>query len=174
MEWDTLFADLESRFEAERRAGLAAESAELAEADAATVVLADRLRARAGQPVRLRTRAGHQVDGVLRQARSRFLLVDEESGVRALVPVEAVATASPLGGVATPSGEVERRTGVGTVLRALARQGARVRLVLATGEVVGRLVRVGADHVDVVQDGARGAVGRVSVSLGAVEVIRSR
>ena len=37
MEWDALLADLESRFDAERRAELAAASADLAEAELAGI-----------------------------------------------------------------------------------------------------------------------------------------
>lgn len=174
MEWDALFADLESRFEAERRAELAAESAELAQAEAAGVTLADRLRARMGHEVHLRTLHGFQVDGVVREAYPAFLLVDEGAGVCALVPVAAVATVGPLGGAAVPAGQVERRTTFAAAVRTLARSGARVRVVMAGGEVIGRIVRVGADHLDVLPDGAQNNAGRVSVSLPAVEVVRSR
>ena len=37
MDWDALLADLESRFEAERRADIAARAADLAEAEVAAV-----------------------------------------------------------------------------------------------------------------------------------------
>ena len=60
----------------------------------------------------------------------------------------------------------------------------RVRLVVGTGEVVGRLIRVGADHIDVALDpegGVRsrrapgaGGAGVVSVMTAAIEVLRSR
>ena len=68
-------------------------------------------------------------------------------------------------------------------MREIARRGARVRLVMGSGEVVGRLVRVGADHVDVAVDpegGGRsrraraGGAGVVSVMTAAIEVLRSR
>ena len=175
MEWDALFADLESRFEAERRADLAAQSAELAQAEAAAITLADRLRARVGHEIHLRTRTGHQVDGLVREACPAFVRVDEGAGVQALVPVAAVALAAPLAGLSVPAGEVERRTGLAAAARALARSGARVRVLAAGGEVAGRIVRVGADHVDVLPDAATGGVsGRVSIALAAVEVVRSR
>ena len=68
MNWDNLLADLESRFDAERRADLAAEAAELAEAEIAGLHLADRLRGAVGRTVHLRTRGGAAVDGVVRRA----------------------------------------------------------------------------------------------------------
>ena len=66
----------------------------------------------------------------------------------------------------------------------VSRRGARVRLVVGSGEVVGRLVRIGADHVDVAVDpegGVRshrapgaGGAGVISVMTAAIEVLRSR
>ena len=56
-------------------------------------------------------------------------------------------------------------------------------MLFRSGEVVGRLSRVGADHVDVLVDGVdpasrlepvRPRRGRTSVLLAAVEAVRSR
>ena len=44
MDWDAMIADLESSFDAERRADLVAQSAELAEAEQASIAVVDRLR----------------------------------------------------------------------------------------------------------------------------------
>ena len=65
MDWDLMLADLESSFDAERRADLVAQSAELAEAEHASIEAVDRLRGSAGRPVHLRTRCGVPVDGVV-------------------------------------------------------------------------------------------------------------
>ena len=75
MEWDALLVDLESRFEAERRADIAAQAADLAEAEVAAVRLADRLRGAVGRTIRLRTRGGTPVDGVLARAEDGFVLI---------------------------------------------------------------------------------------------------
>ena len=156
MDWDLMLADLESSFDAERRADLVAQSAELAEAEHASIEAVDRLRGSAGRPVHLRTRCGVPVDGVVSRVEPAYVLVDEGEGLQAIVPLTAVATA---------------------------RRGVRVRLVLGSGEVVGRLVRVGSDHVDVVLDPEGGVrarrapgagTGTVCVMTAAIEVLRSR
>ena len=181
MDWDALLADLESRFEAERRAEIAAQAADLAEAEIASLRVADRLRGALGRTVRLRTCGGVPVDGVLTRAEDGFVLVEEGDGLQALVPLGAVAAAGPLPGPA-PVGRTRQRAGLADALRGLARSGARVRVLLVGSELTGRIVRVGRDHVDVVVDGApegvrsaAGAVqGAVSVALGVVEAVRSR
>ncbi|SDN06929.1 Fis family transcriptional regulator [Actinomyces ruminicola] len=174
MNWDSLLADLESRFEAERRADLTAEAADLAEAEIAGLHLADRLRAAAGRGVHLRTRGGAAVDGVVNRAENSFVLLDEGGGMQSLVPMPAITLASPLPGPApAPTG---RRPGIQALLRELARAGTRVRVVFAAGEVTGRLARVGADYIDVVRDGAASArtSATVTIALSAIEVVRSR
>ena len=77
-----------------------------------------------------------------------------------------------------------RRPTLGALLREIARRGVRVRLIAGAGEVVGRLIRVGADHVDIALDSegrgcvrratGAGVVGVVSVMTAAIEVLRSR
>ena len=179
MNWDSLLADLESRFEAERRADLAAQSADLAEAEAASIRVGDRLRGAQGRSVSLRTRSGTHVDGRLVRAEDAFVLVDEGEGIQAIVPVGSLAVAAPLPGPA-PRVEGRRSPTLQSMLRELARAGARVRVILHVGEVVGRVVRVGADYLDVVDVGEVGGVSGtagarvVTVALAAVEVVRSR
>ena len=96
MEWDALLVDLESRFEAERRADIAAQAADLAEAEVAAVRLADRLRGAVGRTIRLRTRGGTPVDGVLARAEDGFVLIEEGDGLQALVPTDSLAFLEPL------------------------------------------------------------------------------
>ena len=177
-----MLSDLESSFDAERRADLVAQSVELAEAEHASIELVDRLRGSVGRLIHLRTRGGVPVDGVACRVEPSYVLVDEGEGLQAVVPVGAVATVVSLAGPAPRDGR--RRPTLTALMREIARRGARVRLVLGSGEVVGRLVRVGADHVDVAVDpeggiGSRrapgvGGAGVVSVMTAAIEVLRSR
>ena len=169
MDWDLMLADLESSFDAERRADLVAQSAELAEAEHASIEVVDRLRGSVGRLIHLRTRGGVPVDGVVTRVEPAYILVDEGEGLQAIVPLAAVATMAVLAGPA-PRDD-----------REIARRGARVRLVLGSGEVVGRLVRVGSDHVDVALDPEGGVrarrtpgAGIISVMTAAIEVLRSR
>ena len=179
MDWDAMIADLESSFDAERRADLVAQSVELAEAEHASIEVVDRLRGSVGRLIHLRTRGGVPVDGVACRVEPSYVLVDEGEGLQAVVPVSAVATVASLAGPAPRDGR--RRPTLTALMREIARRGARVRLVLGSGEVVGR---VGADHVDVAVDpegGIRsrrapgvGGAGVVSVMTAAIEVLRSR
>nr|WP_228069900.1 Fis family transcriptional regulator [Actinomyces bowdenii] len=140
---------------------MAAHSAEMAEAEVASVALIDRLRGAIGRPLHLWTRSGLPVQGTVVRVDPSYILIDEGAGVEAIVPMAGIATLFPLPGP-TPSGDTRTRPTLGAVLREIARRGARVRLVLASGDVVGRIVRVGADHLDVVLDaegGARTALG---------------
>ena len=75
MEWDALLADLESRFDAERRAELAAASADLAEAELAGIRILDRLRNAVGVELHMRTLSGFAVDGRLLRAGGEGLSV---------------------------------------------------------------------------------------------------
>ncbi|MDU0349824.1 Fis family transcriptional regulator [Actinomyces sp. MRS3W] len=176
MNWDSLLADLESSFEAERRADVAAQAADLAEAEIAGLHLVDRLRGAVGRPVHVRTRGGVAVDGVVKRVEDAFALLDEGEGIESLVPVAAIVLASPLPGPA-PTPTVRRRPGIQVALRGLARSGTRVRVVFAQGEATGRIVRVGADYLDLARDGVvtgPGASGTVTIALEAIEVVRSR
>lgn len=153
---------------------LAAEAAELAQAEIATIALLERVRARAGQSIQLRTRTGQQVAGVLKEVSEQYLLIDEGGGLEALVPVTAVALIGPLAGAAAPEGEVRIRPTIGRVLREMASQGIRVRVIAGGVDTVGKIVRVGVDHVDVLPDGAGSGAARVSVLFSGIELIRSR
>ena len=75
-----MLSDLESSFDAERRADLVAQSAELAEAEHASIEVVDRLRGTVGRPIHVRTRSGAPVDGVLTRVEPAYVLVDEGGG----------------------------------------------------------------------------------------------
>ncbi|WP_103061888.1 Fis family transcriptional regulator [Actinomyces qiguomingii] len=175
MNWDSLLADLESRFDAERRADITAEAADLAEAEIADLHLADRLRGASGRTVHLRTRGGAAVDGVVLRAEESFVLIGEGEGIQSLVPLPAITLASPLPGPA-PAPVGGRRPSIQAALRELARAGTRVRVIFAAQEVTGRLSRVGADYIDVVRDGITPghAAGAFTIALPTIEVVRSR
>ena len=96
MEWDALLADLESRFDAERRAELAAASADLAEAELAGIRILDRLRNAVGAELHMRTLSGFAVDGRLLRAGGEVLVIDEGEGLRTLMPIRTKALFSLL------------------------------------------------------------------------------
>jgi hypothetical protein len=180
MRWEALFADMEAQLDAARAAELAAEVADLTRAERATVALAGRLRAAHGTHLTLRVAGGEAVAGTVLEVAEQWLLL-ADGPRRALVPVAAVQVLADLPVATRPSGhaQVSRRLGLGHALRALARDRAVVRLTADGVEAVGRLDRVGADHVDLTvgAEGSRprpGAVGTAwTVPLGAIRVVRS-
>ena len=174
MRWELLFADLQSQLAAGEQLADEDMVLELAEAETGQVGLADRLRARTAGAVTLRLRDGQDVTGsVLDAAPGWFLLGEEER--RVLVPATAVVMVWPLGGAAPPTTGVERRLRVTHALRGLARQGLRLRVSTDAGDLVGWIVRVGADHLDVRpdRDGGVGAPAAVTVALGALLAVRT-
>lgn len=171
MRWEALFGDLQSQFEAEARLADDDVVTDLAEAEVGTVHLGDRLRARVGETLTVRLRTGTDVRGVLVDAAPQwFLLADGER--RTLVPLDAVVLAWPLGAVAPEAGSVERRLRVTHALRALAREGVRVRALTTSGSYTGWLARVGADHVDLRPAAQEGiAAETVTIALAGLVAV---
>lgn len=169
MRWEALFEDLQSQLEAAERAEDDELVAELTEAEMGGTTLADRLRARQGSEIRVRLRSGADVTGRVLDAAPQWLLLGDAQERRHLVPVEAVQAAWPLGPVAPEAGTVERRLRITHVLRALAREGAPVRVSCDAGDYTGWLTRVGSDHVDLRREPP--APATVSLALAAVVLV---
>jgi hypothetical protein len=169
MRWEVLFDDLQAQLEAAERAEDDDLVAELTEAEMGGTTLADRLRARLGGDVRLRLRSGVDVTGKVLDAAPQWLLLGDSQERRHLVPTVAVQAAWPLGPVAPEAGTVEKRLRITHALRALAREGAKVRVTCDAGDYTGWLTRVGADHVDVRPESPAPAV--VTVALAAVVLV---
>jgi hypothetical protein len=180
MRWESLFADMEAQLDAARAAQLAADVADLTRAERATVPLEGRLRAARGTELTVRLPGGDAASGTVLEVAAQWLLLGDGSR-RALVPLAAVQAVSGLPMAAHPrdDGHVGRRLGLGHALRALARDRVVVRLATDGAEVVGRLDRVGADHVDVAalsdEPGLRPrrAPSGWTVPIGAIRVVRS-
>ncbi|WP_127131813.1 hypothetical protein [Georgenia sp. SYP-B2076] len=170
MRWEALFGDLQSQYEAAARVEDDGLVVELAEAEIGGVRLCDRLRARLGAAVTLRLRGGTDVRGQVLDVAPQWVLLGAGEG-RTLVPLTAVALAWPLGAAAPQAGVVEQRLRVTHVLRALAREGARVRVACDAGGYAGWLIRVGADHLDLRTDPDAGRVAEEVVSLALASVL---
>lgn len=150
--WERLFADLEARFDAEQAAEQEGAVAELTRAEQASISLADRLRAATGSVLRLELLDGEGIEGHLARVAHAWLLLDGTGArgrVQHLVPLDALASVVGLGRLATPSRARTDGLGLGHVLRGLQRDRARVLVRTAGGSVIGRIGRVGADHLDV-------------------------
>jgi len=146
--WDDLFVDLQAQWEAELRAEDDAQIRELAEAEAAGTRFSDRLRSRRGAAITLRLVDASDRVGLVSDVAPEWVLLAEGER-RHLVPVAAIALAWPLGGAAPAPGAVERRLGLGHVLRALGNEGQEVVVRTLGGDHAGLLARVGSDHLDI-------------------------
>jgi hypothetical protein len=149
--WELLFADLEARIVAEEAAEREGTVAELTRAEHASMSATDRLRAVLGAPLRLELLDGELLDGRLRRVAATWLLLDGR-GVRGrvqhLVPLHAVAGVLGVSRHAAPSTTRSDGLGLGTALRGLQRDRARVLVRTAASSTIGRIARVGGDHLD--------------------------
>lgn len=175
MRWEALFADMEAQLDAAQAADLAAEVADLTRAELATVELRDRLRAAQGTDLTVVVAGGGTVAGELLEVSAQWVLVGGGTG-RALVPLGAVVAVRGLAVRSAPAtGEVARRLGLGSALRALARDRVTVRVTTDGAELAGRIERVGADHLDLAVgvEEQHGPAHLWAVPFAALRVVRS-
>ncbi|MFI7483310.1 hypothetical protein ACH9EU_12970 [Kocuria sp. M1R5S2] len=150
MRWEQLFADMEAQLAAASQQALEEEAAEQARAEYSRVHLADRLRARRGEPVRALLTGAVPVEGRVRSLGAGWVVL-EDRGTEHLVPAAAVLWWESLGrGWDAEDGSVAHRLGLGHALRALARARVvvRVRLGGPLAELEGTVDAVGADFFD--------------------------
>lgn len=147
MLWDDVFAELQAQFVAAEREEEELRIGELVAAEHAGVTFADRCRSRHGQQLTVRLRDGSHRTGQVRDATRTWVMLAERER-RSLVPLTAVVLAWPLHGSAPEPGRVEARIGLGHALRALAERSLPVLVRTHVGDHRGRIVRVGADHLD--------------------------
>lgn len=152
MRWEELFADMEGQLAAASQQALEEEAADQARAEYSRVHLADRLRARHGEPVRALLTGSVPVEGRVRALGAGWVSI-EDRGTELLVPWASVLWWESLGrGWEAGEEAVTLRLGLAHALRALARARARVRVRLAgggaLGELEGTVDAVGADFLD--------------------------
>ena len=181
MRWDQLFRDLEAQLEAADGAELDAEVADRTRRESGLIALVDRARGATGSRVSVRVLGTGAVEGVLVEAGSQWLLLAEDGGREALLPLPAVLSLSGLGArTAVPGGQVFARLGLAAALRAIARDRAGVSVGLVDGSVLtGTVDRVGADFVELSVHGAGeprrrdGLTGVRTVPFVALASVRS-
>lgn len=101
MRWEMLFGDLESQLEAAASLERDAAASDLTRAEAATIVLTDRLRGLRGCPVRAALAGGRDVEGEVREVFPEWVLV-VVAGREAIIPLRAVESWTGLGADAAP------------------------------------------------------------------------
>lgn len=171
--WDILFDDLHSQLEAAERDLVDAEVGDLLEAERATTLLVDRLRAAAGSVVRVSAEGAGTIEGLVRDAGAGWILVAD--GARQwLIAAAAVRTVAVPAFAAPPAGAVASRLGLGHTLRALARAGDVVQVQLRDAQVLrGWLVRVGVDHVDLRSDAPATHLPVLTIPFTALAAVRT-
>lgn len=181
MRWDDrlgdFFEDLEQQADGLALSQRDAEVAELARADFAQVDLAARLHASIGHTLLLEVEGLGVLDGVLTRVGSGWCLLG--SGPQEWL-VRLAATASLRGlaerGVPAQARPVTARLGLGSALRRIAEAQVEVVLHRVDGTATrGRLVRVGADFLDIRRDadGAGPADSVQTVPFSAVAAVRT-
>ncbi len=150
--WDALFADLEAQAAAADHAERAAEIEERTRGELAGLGTVDRLRAADGTPLRLRVSGGRSLRGVVRRVGPDWLLLGEDAGREAIVPLAGVLGVRGLSrysAVPVTAGAVASRLGLRSALRGVARDRLPVRLELSDGTGLDATIdRVGADFVE--------------------------
>lgn len=159
MRWEALFADLEAQLAAAEVAEVGSQAAAMTRAEFARTALPDRLRAQGDAPVSLRLRDGRWVEGQVVDVARRWVLLAAPAGRREdrdglprgrlLVVLTAVERLRALTPRSVPGEGVVASLGLGSALRALARDRAAVTVLLASGDLTGTIDRVGEDHLDV-------------------------
>jgi hypothetical protein len=157
--WELLFDDLEARLEANEAAELAGELRDRERAEYARLRITDRLRGSLGREIDATLRHGERERGLLRKVGPDWLLLEPSPERETVVPLAAVLAVAGLGPrSAEPGSEglVAARLDLGHLLRGLARDRSRLRLVLdAETRLAGVLLRVGADFVEIEEDPGR-------------------
>jgi hypothetical protein len=180
--WDDLFRDLEAQLAAAEGEELDAEVADRTRRESARLGLVDRARGAVGSRITAQVRGAGPVRGVLLEVGSQWLLVGEDGGREAVLPLPAVLSVAGLtawSGVPGAAGQVFDRLGLGSALRGIARDRAPVSVQLLDGSTVsGTIDRVGADFLelstrDVAEPVRTGRPVVRTVPFAAVAVVRS-
>lgn len=180
--WEALFADLEAEVEAEAAAERRSEVAERIRAEVGRLRLIDRLQPMQGSPsleVRIGLPASDAVTGSVAALGSDWVLLAQAgTDAELLISLAAVQWIDGLGPTSAQpgwEGEVGARFGLRMALRRVALDRSVVALTLVSGQVqVGRLGRVGADHVVIEPIGDEGPAPGRTVPLTAIACMRRR
>ncbi|MDQ1747551.1 MAG: hypothetical protein QOD07_1814 [Frankiaceae bacterium] len=175
MQWERLIDELEADLDAEERRELAGEVADRTRRELARLHLVDRLRAAAGRDLTLGLEGSSPVRGRVHRVGPDWLLIDDGAAGELLVLAAATMWVEGLPPRAVDPAAVspvDQRLGVGSVLRATARDRRVVHVRLRNGtDFRGTVSRVGADFVDIGPE-PRSARAERCLPLAAVASLR--
>lgn len=170
-------ADLESRFDQEKRDEHAEMLAEMLDAERGSISYAERLLAALGQPIVLFLRGGQRVAGTVRDVALQWVNVATVHD-QCLIPLHSIVAASGLGPVAPDADSPLRRISIGHILREVSARYVPVVIEHDAGQHVGRIYAVYADHCDMLVGGRdswdqrdRGSASVLSLSIQGVQKI---
>jgi hypothetical protein len=165
MRFDDLFNDLAAQAAAVDERVMWDEAQEMARAEAVSRTLLDRLAP--GSPVRLVLRGAHTVSGTVVRVGRDVLVVDSGADLSWVVPGSALRrmrTGPARAGTAEP-------VSFAALLRRVSRDRPRVRIAVDDGgEEHGRLIAVGADHLELAVDLGE----RVVMAFGGIAALGLR
>src|SRR3954471_6735939 len=103
MQWDALFEDLESQFDALQEGDLYGEVADQIRTEVGKITVLDRLRGAVDTVVRIELTAAEPLQGLLTRVGKDCLLIEADRGEEWLVPVGALKAVHRLGPWAEPA-----------------------------------------------------------------------
>jgi hypothetical protein len=180
MRWQALFADLEGQARAWEVVERDTEVADRTRAELAQVSLLRRLHRNVGRPVRMQVVGPGEVSGRLeRLGLDWVLLTTPDETVVVTAAISAVFNLPVESTAAEGISEVRSRTGLTSVLRAIARDRSSVVVGLRQGlSLLGTPDRVGADWFDLAVHEAgqaprlRSVRSRLTVPFAAIATVR--
>ena len=151
MRWTALFDDIEAQLEAAERIAGDAEVADRVRREQGGVTIADRVRGQLGFVLTVETSGGGKFDGELTHVGSEWLVLSK-APAEVIVPLTAISLIGGLGrNVAVGTSRVREGLGLGSALRTLARDRARVIVHRVEGSprIEGIIDRVGKDFLEI-------------------------
>lgn len=161
MRWEQLFADLNARFDELADAQMMAELADRQRVAAGSVSMVQRIAGAVGEVVRVRTRQGPVVSGLLREVGPDWMLLGQQGPGELLVALRAVTGIEGLtAATGVPLSPLAMRMDLRLALRGLARDRSSVLVTVAGAggspgtpgsDLPGTIDRVGVDFVELAQ-----------------------
>lgn len=169
-QWERILVDTESLMASERRVDFLEETAELRRAEEATSSFAARFMGARGMQVRIDMRSGQSVRLVIQDCSSHWLRGATDSR-DILIPLAAISCVKglPTSTVGDFSGPVSRAMSFASAVRVFADKHREAVIFMGTTHMVGKIVRVGSDCMDIVCSG-----DTIVISFAAVDYISEK
>lgn len=152
MDLSLFLADMESRFDQQRRDEHDEMLIEMLDAERATVSYAERLLATLHREIELTLRGGQRLKGRVGDVALQWIRLEGERDQH-IIPLHAIVAAVGLGAPTTNADSPAYRVSIGHLLRGLGERRAALVIDHDAGQYSGRLQATYADHFDIVMGG---------------------